>query len=197
MPIRVGDQAPALGPLTELDGARFDVEPIRRTTRVLIFMSNACPGVKAYDARLKALHLEFAPRGVRFLGVNSIDERNYPNEDLDGMAKAAEARQLPFPYLKDREQVVARAFGAVCTPHVHVIDGEGIVRYRGRIDDAMIASRATRHYLRDALKDVVTKRDVRVPETAPLGCIIEMPLASGDSVERSLRARVRGLLAAH
>src|SRR5688500_5836888 len=74
----------------------------RATVRV--FMWNRCPGVKAYDARLRRLHDAYVGRGVRMVGVNPVDERNYPEEDLEGMAAARAERSLAFDYVKDEGQ---------------------------------------------------------------------------------------------
>lgn len=173
-PLQVGDRAPRFEPLPCADGRRVGARDLKGAPAVvLVFMSNACPGVKAYDARLRDLHATFAPAGVRFLGANPVDDGLYPNEGLDGMARAARERRLSFPYLKDEDQRVAQAFGAVCTPHVFVMDAKWRLRYRGRIDDAMVEGRAKRRYLRDALDAVTTGRPVLLGETAPLGCAIE------------------------
>ena len=175
LPLRVGDRAPALEPLMTLEGSRFDKASLRDAAcLVIVFMSNTCPGVKAYDARLKALADRYAPAGVRFVGVNSVHDGNYPSESLEGMATAARARSLPFPYLKDQDQELARAFGALCTPHIFLCDRDHRLRYRGRIDDALLESRAKKHYLRDAIEDVLHHRVVSLSETAPLGCAIEI-----------------------
>lgn len=158
---------------------------------VLVFMSNSCPGVKAYDNRLRELARRFGPQGVRFVGVNSVPSQLYPSESLEGMRKAAIDRNLVFPYVKDRDQRLMQRMGAVCTPHVFVLDSELVLRYRGRIDDAFLESRARSHDLRDALNDVLARRPVARPETAPLGCTIDIaPAASNPplSEARSLTA---------
>jgi hypothetical protein len=90
------------------------------------------------------------------------------------MRKAAADRNLVFPYIKDRDQQLMQRMGAVCTPHVFVLDSELVLRYRGRIDDAFLESRARSHDLRDALNDVLARRPVARPDTAPLGCTIDI-----------------------
>ena len=145
-------------------------------------MSNRCPGVKAYDARLRRLMARHP--GVAFVGINPIDAAHYPGEGLDGMRKAVRDRGLSgLLYLKDADGSAARAYGAVCTPEVAVLDAGRLVRYRGRIDDSLVERNVRRHYLSDALGALLRGRPPKVAETAPLGCSIdaavENPLVRG------------------
>jgi hypothetical protein len=77
-----------------------------------------------------------------------------------------------MPYLRDESGAVARAYAAVCTPHVFVLDENRRLRYRGRLADSRRPSAAARHDLREALDDLVHGREVRVPETVPFGCAV-------------------------
>jgi hypothetical protein len=79
---------------------------------------------------------------------------------------------ITYPYLKDPDGSVARAYGAVCTPHVFLLDDERRVRYRGRLADSRRPETTSRHDLREAVDDLVHGRAVRVPETTPFGCAI-------------------------
>lgn len=139
-------------------------------------MSNRCPGVKAYDARLVGLQERYRSAGVSIVGVNPIDEHLYPAESPADMAVAAEERGLNFPYLKDADQALARRLGASCTPHVFVLDARRRLRYRGRIDDSFIPARVTRPFLEEAIQDLLAGRHVRVAETPPLGCSLDLQL---------------------
>lgn len=156
------------------DGRLYSMESFRDSTLlVVVFMSNRCPGVKAYDARLARLSKEFGPKGVQFVGINPIDESLYPTESLREMAKAAHERNVPFPYLKDASQELARRFGAVATPHTFVLDQARAIRYAGKIDDAFLPAKASKHYLRDAIEALLAGRDPSPVTTLPLGCAID------------------------
>lgn len=190
--LALGEPLHIVGALTATDGSSVRLAGHRDSSAtVLVFMSNRCPGVKAYDERLRTLHQRFSPQGVRFIGVNSVPESLYPTESIAGMRRAAEARKLAFPYVKDPEQRLMRDLGAVCTPQVFVLDKDMVLRYRGRIDDSFLAAKARVHDLRDALNDVLAKRQVAQPETVPLGCTIDVastPSTTFSSVPRRLSA---------
>ena len=76
------------------------------------------------------------------------------------------------PYLKDEEGTLAKAFGAVCTPHAFVVDAEMRVVYGGRIDDSRMGDTITSKDLESAVEDIVAGRPVRVPRTDAFGCAI-------------------------
>jgi Peroxiredoxin len=50
------------------------------------------------------------------------------------MKEAAKRHALPFPYLYDETQDVARAYGAVCTPDFFGFNDRLQLQYRGRLD---------------------------------------------------------------
>jgi hypothetical protein len=86
--------------------------------------------------------------------------------------RAAEDR-YSFPYLVDDGQHVAQAYGATCTFHVFLLDGDRRLRYRGRFDDSRLPARVTSHDLRNALDDVLAHRAVRRATTRPFGCSLD------------------------
>ena len=141
---------------------------------MLVFSSNRCPTAKAYAERMNALQEEYGPRGVQLLAINSNDPHLYPDESHPRMVERAAEDRLPFPYLVDEGQRVAKAYGATCTFHVFVLDGARRLRYQGRFDDARLPARVTSHDLRNALDDVLADRDVRVPTTRPFGCSLDL-----------------------
>lgn len=176
--LAIGHRLGKVKPLPSASGEAIDLSRTGAKATVLVFMANRCPGVKAYDGRLKNLARRFAPQGVQFIGVNSVPEQLYPREGLEGMRKAANDRALAFPYVKDAEQRLMRNVGAVSTPQVFVFDDDLVLRYKGRIDDSFIASRARQHDLRDALNDVLARRPVERPETHAIGCAIDVAAPS-------------------
>ena len=94
------------------------------------------------------------------------------NESIRMLEEAAKARRLPT-VLIDAEHVVADLYEAVTTPHVFVIDREGILRYRGAADDVTFRQRkATRFFLEEAVEALLDGRLPEVAETPAYGCTI-------------------------
>ena len=74
------------------------------------------------------------------------------NESVQRVAEAAKARRIP-EVLMDSDHIVADLYEAFTTPHVFVIDREGILRYRGAVDDITFRRRqATRFFLQEAVE---------------------------------------------
>ena len=139
----------------------------RQTATVLLFVSSLCPCSAKYDDRNIRLAADYAPRGVRFIAVNSsFGERS---------AEIAEhARQLryPFPMLRDEGNVISDRVGAQVTPEVFVLDSKGVLRYHGRIDDNRDALKVTSNDLRNALDALLAGRLPSKPEQMSFGCAI-------------------------
>jgi peroxiredoxin len=140
---------------------------------VVVFSCNHCPYVQAFEERMVAVQRDYASKGVQLVAINSNDERDYPEDGFDHMVARAKAQGYNFPYLRDATQRVADAYGAVCTPHVLVFDRARTLRYQGRIEDGRDPAQTTRRDLREALDDLVARREVRVPETPAFGCSVK------------------------
>jgi peroxiredoxin len=170
----IGSASPSFEELAATDGKHYGLSDFAdREAIVLIFSSNRCPTAKAYAERMNTLQAEYGPRGVQLLAVNSNDPHLYPDEAFVRMAERAREDGYTFPYVVDRDQAVARAFGATCTFHVFALDGERVLRYQGRFDNARLAENVVSHDLRNALDDILAGHEVRVPVTRPFGCSLD------------------------
>ena len=172
--LALGERGPAFHNLPGVDGKRYGF-PTFSDARilVLIFSSNRCPTVKAYEDRLIALQKGYGPRGVRLVAINSNNPYLYPEESFEEMIRRATDRGFTFPYLQDLDQSAARSYGAVCTFHLFVLDKGRRLRYRGRFDDSRNPDKVTSHDLKNALDDLLGGREVRVPDTVPFGCSLD------------------------
>lgn len=141
---------------------------------VLVFSSNRCPTAKAYVERMNALQRHYGPRGVQLLAINSNDPHLYPDESYARMVQRASEDVYEFPYLLDAGQRVAKAYGATCTFHVFVLDRSRTLRYEGRFDDSRIPANVTRRDLADALDDLLAGHQVRVTNSRPFGCSLDL-----------------------
>lgn len=94
------------------------------------------------------------------------------NEPAEGLSQAAKARRLPA-VLVDQDHVVADRFGALTTPHVFVIDRDGLLRYRGAVDNVTFRQRTpTRFFLDEAVEALLAGRAPALAEAPAYGCTI-------------------------
>jgi peroxiredoxin len=173
--VAIGDPVPPFEGLLGTDGLRHSLRDYSGAAAlVVIFSSNRCPTAKAYASRLRALQADYAPRGVQILLLNANAPHLYPDEAFEKMVERAAEDGYTFPYLVDAGQQVARAWGPTCTFHAFLLDRERRLAYEGRVDNARLEDRATRHDLRDALEDVLAGRPVAVPQTRAFGCSLDI-----------------------
>jgi peroxiredoxin len=141
---------------------------------VIVFMCNHCPYVKAVLDLMVRDARDLAALGVGFAGICSNDAEAYPEDGFPAMQRLAREKGLPFPYLHDATQEVARAYGAVCTPDFFGFDGAGRLAYRGRLDASRTAVvPGARRELYEAMKAVAEGRPAPAEQNASIGCSIK------------------------
>lgn len=133
---------------------------------ILNFWSADCPHSERVDRYLLGL-LEKWNGEVVLLSVAA--NRNETVRRVEEVSKARGIAQV----LLDSEHRVADAYGAMTTPHVFVIDRDGILRYRGAVDDVTFRQRkATRFYAEEAVEALREGRLPTMSETPAYGCAI-------------------------
>ena len=168
---QVGRQAPAFS-LPDTEGAVHEPQPGAVT--VVVFTCNHCPYALAWHERLMAVARDYAGAGVTMLAINPNDAERYPRDSLEAMRARVQAGDFDgVPYLRDASQDVAHAYDAKTTPDVFVLDGEGILRYRGAPDGDHDDPSQDAAWLRGALDAVLEDRTPDPAETAPVGCSIK------------------------
>jgi peroxiredoxin len=173
-PFAIGEQAPSFDNLPSADGKSYSLSSFdEKEIVVLIFMANRCPTARVYTERLKAIQNDYGPRGVQLLGINSDNQYFLPLESLGVMAQVFTERDLDFPYLKDLDQKVAKSYGALVTLHAFVLDKNRRLRYRGRVDDSRDPQKVEKSDLRAAIEEILSNKEVTMPETRPFACSID------------------------
>ncbi|MCY2928718.1 MAG: thioredoxin family protein [Planctomycetota bacterium] len=141
---------------------------------VVAFTCNHCPFVIGSEDRMNALLADYAPKGLAMIAINSNETDNHPTDSFPHMVERARARGFRFPYVRDDTQSVAKAYGALRTPHFFLFDSSLHLRYTGRLDNSpMDPLQATTHELRDALDAVLAGKTPAVPLTNPIGCNVK------------------------
>ncbi len=144
---------------------------------IVTFTCNHCPFAKMYEERIMALDKKYASKGYPVMAINSNDPAVSPDDSYENMISRAKDRSYSFPYLFDATQEIAKAYGATNTPHLYVLakeNGALVVKYIGAIDDnAQDATKATKHYVEDAVDELLANKSVTVTQTKAIGCTIK------------------------
>jgi peroxiredoxin len=152
--------------LPDLQGVLHKLSDSRGRIVIVNFWSAECPHSERADALLVANLAQWG-QDVELLSIASNR-----NDSARMVAAAARARRLPS-VLIDAEHIVADLYKAVTTPHAFVVDRDGILRYRGAIDDVTFRQRkATRFFLKEAVEVLLTGRLPDLQETPAYGCTI-------------------------
>jgi len=145
---------------------------------VVVFTCNNCPFAIAYEPVLLDISKQYADRNVAFVFINSNDPKIVPADSYEKMQERAKEKAYPFPYLFDETQATAKAYGAMVTPHVYLLDGKGILRYRGRVNDKKDQAEVKSNDLMNALDAMLAGKTVEMAETKAFGCSIKWKKAS-------------------
>lgn len=171
--LAIGAKAPTFSLVNAVDGKTVAMKPDDGRLKVVVFTCNDCPYAKAFEPRVIEIANKYKGKGVTFYALDSNDDVEHPGESMAKMKARAEEKSYPFPYLKDGDSKIARAYGARVTPHIYVVDGTGTVRYRGYIDDSAKPAERKTTGLTDALNHLIDGRDVANKETRAFGCGIK------------------------
>jgi thiol-disulfide isomerase/thioredoxin len=171
--LAVGTKAPGFSLVNAVDGKKYAFKPGDGNLSVVFFTCNQCPFAKAFEPRLIEIANAYKPKGVAFYAIDPNDDKQYAEETLANMKERAVSKGYPYPYLKDGNSAIARAYGARVTPHVFVVDKAGVVRYVGYIDDSQRPEERARTGLTDALDAILADRPVPMTSTPAFGCSIK------------------------
>ena len=141
---------------------------------IVVFTCNHCPYAMAYEDRVIALHKKYASQGFPVIAINSNDKTVAPADSYDNMKKRVQEKNIPYAYLYDETQEIAKAYGATRTPHVFVLDQDRVVRYIGAIDDnSEEPSEVKEKYVENAVEALLAGKEVPVKQTKAIGCGIK------------------------
>ncbi len=138
----------------------------------VLFTCNHCPYVIGNDSRIESSASRAREIGMGFVGINSNDADNYPSDNWEHMLKRGTV--MTYPYLYDQTQEVAKAWGAERTPEFYLLDGNGKITYRGRLDDSpRDPNLSTTSELSDAIDALLADETPSITRTDSIGCSVK------------------------
>ncbi|MBX3051593.1 MAG: thioredoxin family protein [Caldilineaceae bacterium] len=172
--LQIGEKAPDFR-LPATDGNTYELSDFDDAGVLVVFFTcNHCPYVVGSDEVTRQTVERFAPKGVKFVGINANSKVTHPDDDFPQMVERMEEHNFPWLYLHDDSQEVALAYGALRTPHFYVFDGDRNLIYTGRgVDSPKDTSKMTVNNLAQALEEHLSGQPVSVPLTNPLGCNVK------------------------
>lgn len=152
--------------LMDSGGAFFRLKDWRGKIVILHFWSAECPWVERADRILKDAVGGWGEQVVLCCIASNVCET------AELVQETALERGLK-PVLLDPGQRVADIYGAQTTPYIFIVDREGLLRYRGAVDDVTFRQREpTRFYLGEAVDALLQGGSPDPAETPGYGCAI-------------------------
>jgi peroxiredoxin len=166
--------------LQGVDGKTVRLADSRGKVTVIEWFNPKCPFVNLSHTKgsLRGTAARHQADGVVWLAIDSSapGKQGY---DPDDIRDAAQRFGLAHPILRDESGAVGHAYGATNTPHLFVIDKQGVLVYAGAIDNSPDAEGASPqggtlvNYVDAALEDIAAGRSVRAPRTKAYGCSVK------------------------
>ena len=172
--LEIGQKAPDFT-LPATDGNMYSLSDFDNAEVLVIFFTcNHCPYVIGSDEVTRATAEKFIPQGVKFVGINSNSPRTYEEDSFHHMVERMDLHKFPWLYLHDASQDVARAYGALRTPHFYVFDKDRKLVYTGRgVDNPRETKKTTMNDLDNALTELLEGKPITKPVTNPIGCNVK------------------------
>ncbi len=172
--VQIGDKAPDFT-LPATDGKTYSLSDFDDADVLVVFFTcNHCPYVTGSDEVTRVAVERFKDEGVAFIGINSNSENTYREDDFNHMVERMEEYRFPWIYARDKSQDVAKAYGALRTPHFFVFDADRKLVYTGRgVDNPKDTDRMSVNDLENALEDILAGRQPRRQVTNPIGCNVK------------------------
>lgn len=161
--------------LPATDGKTYSLDSFSDAKILVIFFTcNHCPYVIGSDEVTRKTAEHFADEGVVFVGINSNSKNTYPEDSFEHMVKRMKEQKFSWLYLYDESQEVARAYGALRTPHFYIFDENRKLLYTGRgVDNPRDTDKMNVNDLWNALEECLSGKPITTPITNPIGCNVK------------------------
>jgi peroxiredoxin len=178
-PAEVGKPAPEFS-LKSVDGKDVNLSDFKGKTVVLEWFNPQCPFVKNSHTlgSLKGLGDKYAKEGVAWLAINSgAPGKQGAGEDAN--RTGIQQFGMTYPVLLDDSGKVGKQYGAERTPHLYVINPEGVLVYKGAIDNSPDGEGKSPeggklvNYVDNAMSAVKQGAKVEPAETKAYGCSVK------------------------
>lgn len=173
--MQIGDKAPGFRLPTTTGGyvslADYEVSK----ALVIVFMCNHCPYVVNIRSELIKFANDYHEKLVSVLAINSNDATMYPEDSFEKMEEYAKKYDYPFTYAFDKDQSVAKAYKAVCTPEIFVFDKNMFLKYHGQFDSSRPGSNVppSGEDVRRAVEYILQGKELDFEQKPAIGCSIK------------------------
>jgi peroxiredoxin len=177
--VKVGESAPDFQ-ATDSHGQVHKLSQYRGKFVVLEWHNNGCPYTRKHyeSGNMQRLQREWTGKGVAWFTIISSapGQQGYVTAEQEN-DYLKQMKASPSAALLDPQGDVGRLYSAKTTPHMFIINPEGMLVYDGAIDNKATTDQAdistAKNYVSQALEEVMAKRPVSIPTSRPYGCSVK------------------------
>ena len=171
--LETGSKAPFFE-LPATNGNTYKLNDFKDKFLVIFFTCNHCPYVINSDEVTRKTAEKYQDKGVKFIGINSNSKNTYEEDDFDHMVERMNKYKFPWLYLYDESQEIAKAYGALRTPHFFVFNENRELVYTGRgLENPRDTSLMRVNDLDRVLDELTSGKEISVSVTNPIGCNVK------------------------
>ena len=180
--VKVGESAPDFQ-ATDSNGQVHKLSQYRGQFVVLEWHNNGCPYTRKHyeSGNMQRLQREWTGKGVAWFTIISSapGQQGYVTAQQEN-DYLKQMKASPSAALLDPQGDVGRLYSAKTTPHMFVINPEGMLVYDGAIDDKATTDQAdistAKNYVSQALEEAMANKPVSIPTSRPYGCSVKYAL---------------------
>ena len=166
--------------LTDLSGKTHSLHDYKGKIIILEWFNPDCPFVKASHTKgpLKTQGNQISKKkDTVWIAINS-GAPGKQGAGLEHNQRMKKKYNMQYPIFLDESGEVGRLYGARKTPHMFIIDKQGILRYMGAIDNDPFAEKTSKgektiNFVNLALQAIENGSEVATTETRPYGCTVK------------------------
>ncbi|MEZ4753719.1 MAG: thioredoxin family protein [Bdellovibrionota bacterium] len=172
--LKLGSTMPDFS-LPNVDGSAIDAAYMKDGVAALvIFTCNHCPYVIGSEEQMLNTLIPYIEQGLKVAAICANDAEAYPDDSFDKMKEKSKLMNLPYPYLHDESQEVAKLFDAACTPELYLFDKENNLAWHGKPNNnPSNPAKATENHLAIALSQLFAGEAPDPAFVQPMGCSIK------------------------
>ena len=140
---------------------------------LIMFICNHCPYVVSALDEIIFEAKELNKNDVAVIAISSNDVSTHPDDSFENMQALSVDKKLPFPYLYDETQEVAKAYDAACTPDFFGFNSELSLQYRGRLNNKRESPNEIRRELYSAMIEIAKTGKGPREQIPSMGCSIK------------------------
>ncbi len=176
--VKVGDKAPDFT-LTDIHGQSHKLSDYTAEGKIVVleWFNPDCPFIKKFHYThdtMRTTYASFEGKPVEFLAINSASAPGKQGWGEERNLEAEKQYGIKYPILLDKDGSVGHAFGAKRTPHIFIVDAQGVVRYIGPVDSTNSAREVGDNYIEIAVNQLLNgESEIVTAEIPAYGCAVK------------------------